>query len=47
MTSNFLPFSLDLILANKKKSGVDKSRESGSGLILKSLVSPKTALLLV
>jgi hypothetical protein len=43
VSSNLLPFSIDLILGNKKTSGGDKSGEYGGGddLILESLVSPK------
>jgi hypothetical protein len=47
VSSNLLPFSVDLILGNKKKSGGDKSREYWGYLILESLVLPKTALLLL
>jgi hypothetical protein len=35
------PFSGDLILGNKKKSGGDKSGGYGGDLILESLVLPK------
>jgi hypothetical protein len=44
VSSNLLPFSADLILRNKKKSGENKSGEYGPGgggvdLILESIVS--------
>jgi hypothetical protein len=41
VSSDLLPFSVDLILWNKKKSGGDKSEEywgEGGNLILKSLI---------
>jgi hypothetical protein len=46
--SSDLPFSVDLILGNRKKSGGNKSGEYGGGdLILESLVLPKRALLIL
>jgi hypothetical protein len=49
MSSNLVPFSVDLILGNKKKSGGDKSGKYGGGgdLIMESLVLAKTVLLIL
>jgi hypothetical protein len=46
VSSNFLPFSVGLILGNKKKSRWDKSGEYGNDLILESVL-PTTALLIM
>jgi hypothetical protein len=49
MSSNPLPFSMDLILGSKKSLvGINQENIKGGGdLILESLVSPKTALLIL
>jgi hypothetical protein len=47
VSSNRVPFSVDLIWRNKKKSGRDKSGEYGGDLILESFVLPKTVLLIL
>jgi hypothetical protein len=44
VSSNLPPFSVDLTLRNKSKSGGDKSGEYGGDLVVKSLVLPKTTL---
>jgi hypothetical protein len=40
VSSNLLPFSVDLILGNKKKCGGDKPGKQGYDLIMESLVVP-------
>jgi hypothetical protein len=41
VSSNLFPFTVDLVLGNKKKSGGDRSGEYGCDFILESLILPK------